>query len=372
MSWDDYHLNTPVFCEPLLVMSGLVSALCERRAVLNPVFYASCTSSGTAGVVENHLTHILGGKWYDDVNPQEIPFREIRKEYAYDEIGGFSRYLSFMHLFDVLLVQTLNASMPGGYGVRRFTDSSGNTVYNSLESLASALSEPLTAPHTLPAGSASNTIVADGSFQVCLNAAWAAQRVRMLKLLRHVSVSNGGFAMRYAYSPESSHSFGASPQEAYDAIPSWTHDDVGFTGQDTPLECRVEYRYLGFNDPDECWTIHSATEIEQITPDHLGCPGTSAGILSFDAVDLRERDENGDPIEDEYHVYPFDPFDMPISSGQNVLVLSNGSFASRGYGTISGIGGTDTVPGRYIRGWQAQNVKVIYDYESYFIFKQGE
>ena len=373
MSWNDYHLNSMVFCEPLVVMRGLVSALCERQAAVSSDFHTSCTTSGSSAVIENRFAHILGGVWYDDVNPKAIPFRKIRKEYAYDEVWGFSRNLSFMHMFDATLFRILNGySRPGGDGLRRFTDSTGNTVYESMESLASALSETLIVPSTIPVESASATIAADSTFQVCLNAAWTAQRVRMLKLLRHVCVCNGGFFMQYAYSPSSLHSFGSSPQEAYDAIPFWTHDSNRFTGAETPLECRVEYRYVSFNDPDERWTIHSATEIEQITPDHQGCQAVSDGILRFDAVDLRERDGNGDPVEDEGCIYPFDPLNMPISSGENTLVLSNGVFASREYGTVSGIGGSDTAPGSYIRGWQAQNVKVIYDYESYFNFKQEE
>ena len=373
MSWNDYHLNTVVFCDPLIVMSGLVSALSERQEVLDSEFHASCTTSGTSAVIENRLTHILGGKWYDDVDPGKIPFRTIRKEYAYDEVWGFSRNLTFMHMFDASLFRLLKGfSRPGGNGLRRFTDSTGNTVYGSLENLASALSEDLIVPSTIPVESTSATIAVDGIFQVCLNAAWAAQRVRMMKLLRHVSVYNGGFIMRYAYSPSILHSYGESPQNAYDMIPFWTHDEFRFIGGETPLECRLEYRHVGFNDPEEQWFIHSATELEQIVPDHQGCPAITTGILRFDAVNPQERDEDGIPLEDGNCSCPFDPLDMPISSGENTLVLSNGVFASRQYGTASGIGGTDTAPGQYIRGWQAQNVKVIYDYESYFNFKQEE
>jgi len=373
MSGDDFHPDTGAFCEPLAIMRVLVSALYERRAVLDAEFHASCTSFGTSAVVEDRLARIFEGKSDESDNggdPRKIPFRMIRKEYAGDEIPGTSRYLSFMHLFDVILIRLLTGySMSAGLGVRRFTDSRGNAVYSSLESLASALSEDLIAPGTIMGNNTSGTIVADGTFQACLNNAWATQRARMLKQLRHVCVTSGGFVMRYAFSPDDERSYGASPQDAYGAIPYWTHENIRFAGWQAPMEFRVEYRHVGFGDPDERWSLHSATELERITPDHQGCPEASAGILRFDAVDPRERDGNGDPVEDEDNTYLFDPFGMPVSSGENTLVLSGGTFASREYGTVSGLGGADTAPGSYIRGWQARNVKVIYDYESYFNFK---
>lgn len=371
--WDDYHLNDPAFCTPLPVMRGLVSALCERREAVDSEFHASCTSSGVSAVVENRLAHILGGEWYDDADLREIPFRKIRKEYAYDEIWGCERNLSFMHVFDAFLIHTLEAhSEVMGYGTRQFTDSAGSTVYGSPEDLASALSERLIAPDTVPAGSSSGAVDADGTLQVCLNAAWAAQRMRMLKLLRRVRVVSGGFTMRYAAAPGDLHSYGASPQDAYDAIPSWSLADTGFAGWETPMGCRVEYRYTGFDAPDERWTIHSAREIAQIVPDHRGCLAASAGFLRFGAVDLRERDETGTPQEDGINTYVFDPLCTSVSSGANTLPLSSGVFASWGYGTASAVGGSGTAPGDYIRGWQAQNVEVVYDYESNFNFKQGE
>ena len=373
MSENDRSFHDPAFCTPLPLMRDLVSALCERREAVDSGFHADCVSSGTSAVVENRLAHILTGEWYDDADPREMPFRKIRREYAYDELHGFSRYLSFMHIFDAFLVHTLEGfSGIMGYGIRQFTDSTGNAVYGSLEGLASALSEPLIAPHTVPAGSSTGTADADSAFQTCLNTAWAAQRVRMLKLLRYVSVSNGGFTMRYVRAPDDDHSFGASPQEAYDAISSWTTSDTGYAGWETPLECRLEYWHTELDAPDERWTVHSAREIARITPDHQGCPTASGGMLRFDAVDLRERDEDGNPVEDEFNTYVFDPLCATVSSGMNTLILSGGVFASWGYGTASGIGGSDTPPGDYIRGWQAQNVKVIYDYESNFNFKQGE
>ena len=371
MGWDDFHLNDPTFCTPLPVMRGLVSALCERREAVDSEFHTSCTSSGSAAVIENSLAHILNGEWYNAADPRKVPFRKIEKEYAYDEIWGYDRNLSFMHMFDAFLLQTLMSySEIMGYGARRFTDSTGTFVYGSLEDLASALSERLIAPHTV--SGASGTVDADNTLQVQLNAAWAAQRTRMLKLLRYVRVVNGGFTMRYAKSPGDLHSFGTSPQDAYDAVSSWSLSDTGFAGWETPLECRVEYWYTGFDAPDERWTVHSAWEITQIIPDHHGCMTASGGTLSFDAVDLRERDENGNPVEDEFNTYVFDPLCTNISSGSNAVVLNNGVFASWEYGSASGIGGPDTAPGDYIRGWQARNIKVIYDYESNYKFKQGE
>jgi len=363
--------NNPTLCTPLSAMRGLVSALCERREAVDSEFHASCTSSGASAVVENRLTHILTGDWCDDADPRKIPFREIRKEYAYDETRGFSRFLSFMHLFDVFLIQTLEEySGIMGYGARRFTDSAGNNIYGSLENLASALSEPLIAPDAVSEGCSS--IATDGAMQISLNAAWAAQRAGMLKLLRYVNVVNGGFVMQYASSPDALHSFGTSPQDAYDAIPYRTISDIGYAGWETSLECRVECRHTGSDAPGERWTIHSSWETARITADYQGCLPASSGALRFDAVDPRERNEYGNPVDDEGNTYVFDPLCATVSSGANTLALNNGVFASWGYGTASGIGGADTAPGNYIRGWQAQNIKIIYDYETNFNFKQGE
>ena len=362
MSWNDYHLNAPMLCTPLPVMQGLVSALCERRELVDPEFHESCTSSGTSAVIENHLAHFLTGEWYDYADPREIPFREIRRESAYDEIWGVSRNLSFMHIFDAFLIHSLD-----NYVYRQFTDSSGNTVYNSIEELASALSESLIIPHTVLEGQSSDTIPSDGTLQVCLNAAWASQRTRMLKLLRYVRAFSGGYMIRRAVSPNGLHGSGASPQEAYNAISYRT-----FHEHDAPPECRLHYKYLEHTDPNECWVTDSSCEPMLITPSHNGCPATPDGSLQFNAVDLRMRDNDGNPMEDEVNTYLFDSLCTTVSSGANTLVLSSGIFASWGYGTASGIGGPDTAPGSYIRGWQALNVKVIYDYESYFNFKQGE
>ena len=367
MGWDDYHLNDPTFCTPLPVMRGLVSALCERREAVDAEFHESCTSSGTSAVIENRLAHILTGEWYDNADPRELPFREIKKEYAFDEVWGFSRRLSFMHIFDALLLQMMEE-----YNARRFTDSTGNTVYETLEHLASALSEPLIVPETVPDNTSFPRIMADGTFQVCLNAAWAAQRTRMLKLLRFVRVTDGGFMMRHALSPSDRHRFGPSPQAAYDAIPEWTLYETEFGGSYGPLECCLSYGYTGFSDPNERWVIDSAWEPVRLTPEHHGCPAAPGGRIMFDAVDLRERDEDGNPVEDEYNTYVFDPLCTTVSSGANTLVLNGGVFASWGYGSASGIGGPDTAADNYIRGWRARNVRVIYDYEQSYDFKEGE
>lgn len=370
-SWDDYCLNAPTLCTPLPVMRGLVSALCERREAVDSTFHASCVSSGASHVIEERLTHILGGGKCDDA-PQKIPFRKIRKEYTFDEIWSISRTVSFMHMFDAFLVNTLGVHAEiMGYRARGFTDSMGNRVYETLDDLASALSEGLVVPGTVPLEITSGMTVTDSSLHICLNAAWAAQRTRMLKLLRYASVSYGGFIMRYASLPDDNASYGASPQDAYGAISSWTLADTRFAGWETPMDCMVDCRYIGSIDPDERWIVHSAWEIAQITPDHQGCLVPSEGRLMFDAVDLQPRDGNGNPV-DNGNTYVFDPLCTTVSSGANTLVLSNNVFASWGYGSASDIGGPDTEPGNYIRGWQARNIQVIYDYETTFNFKQGE
>lgn len=359
MGWDEYHLNAPLFCTPLPVMRGLVSAACERREAVDPAFHASCVSSGSSAVAERCLADMLfcGGA-------TEIPFRRIEKEapsfVPYDI--GVSSHFSFMHMFDAFLRETLE-----GGGQRFFTDSSGSQTYDSLNTVASALSEPLIAPYSFDDRAALN---ADCDFQVVLNAAWASQRTRMLKLLRYVGAGSGGFTMRQATADGAG--YGGTPQSAYDAIRSWTLSDTVFAGWETPLECRLEYHYNDWDVPEERWAADPARETVRITPVFDGCLTTSAGALRFDAVDLRERDEEGEIAEDEYSTYVFDPLRTAVSSGANTLALSGGSFASWGYGSAASVGGSDTTPGQYIRGWQARNAKVVYDYESTFHFKQEE
>jgi hypothetical protein len=357
MGWSDYHLNTPFFCTPLPVMRGLVSAVCERREAVDPAFHASCVLSGSSAVAESCLTDMLFCS-----GTTEIPFRRIEKEapsfVPYDI--GVSRYFSFMHMFDAFLRETLE-----GGGQRNYMDSTGDHAYDSLNSIASALSEPLIAPHSFDDGAEAN---ADGDFQVVLNAAWASQRTRMLKLLRYVGVGSGGFTIRQATADSAG--YGGSPQNAYDAIRSWTLSDTVFAGWETPLECRLEYHSNDWSVPAERWAVESAWEPVLITPFFDGCLSTSAGALRFDAVDLRERDEEGAIVEDEFNTYVFDPLCTTVSSGSNTLVLSSGSFASWEYGSASAVGGSGAAPGQYVRGWQARNVSVVYDYESTFNFKQ--
>ena len=91
-----------------------------------------------------------------------------------------------MHMFDAFLRETLEVN-----GQRVFTDSAGIRTFVLPEELAAALQEPLIAPYSFDDGAASNP---DGDYQVVLNSAWASQRMRMLKLLRYVSVVNGGFS----------------------------------------------------------------------------------------------------------------------------------------------------------------------------------
>lgn len=358
MGWDDYHLNSPYFCTPLPVMRGLVSAVCERREAVDSDFHASCASSGAAAVAESLLTDML---LCDSAG--ETPFREIRKEsrfnVPYGDGAGSGRF-SFMHMFDAFLRETLEEhGQTMGYGQRSFTDSAGSGSYGSPEDLASALSESLIAPRTVASSGA-----ADEDFQVVLNAAWASQRTRMLKLLRYVGVFNGGFAMRHAEAE--GNWYGGTPQGAYDAIASRTVSETEYLGWETPLECRVEYHCNEWDVPEERWAIDAVSETVRLSPLFDGCLETSAGELRFDAVALAEEGGNGSGS------CVFDPLCAAVSSGANTFALSGGVFASWGCGSASSIGGPETAAGWHTRGWQAQNVKVIYDYESTFNFKQGE
>ena len=295
-------------------------------------------------------------------------FRKISKKHLnvvpYDQ--GVSSYFSFMHMFDAFLLRTLDGfSLTAGYGRRYFSDSSGNTEYGSLNSLASALSEPLIAPRSIN----TSATASDDDCQVCLNAAWAAQRTRMLKLLRYVKVEGGGFVMRKAAAQDNA--YGPTPQSAYSGIDSWSLTDVDYAGWETPLACRMEYQYNALSMPEQRWEIFSASEITQITQSFDGCLETATGELCFNATDLRQRNLNGTPYEPEGYVFLFDAMGKPVSSGANTLALSSGVFASWGYGSAN-IGNTGSEESRNVRGWQALNVRIVYDYESAFNFKQGE
>lgn len=358
MSWNDYHLNSPSFCTPLPVMRGLVSALCERREAIDSNFHAACVSSGNSAVMKKRLTDVLFCE-----TDGEIPFREIRKESrSFIPYGGSSHYYSFMHMFDAFLLETIRGfSQVAGYSCRLFGNSSGDTAYNSLESLASALSEPLIAPSSIPA---SSTVATDGHFQILLNAAWAAQRTKMLKLLRYVRLNNGGFMMQYETAAE--HGYGSSPQNAYRAISSWTASNTVFAGWETRLERRVEYHRLSSE-----WAIDNAHLAANISPAFDGCLETPVGSLLFSAADLRSRNEEGIPIDEESTVFPFDAMGTPVSSGLNALILSSGTFASWSRNQVD-VGSSGDEDKYTVTGWQALNVRVIYDYESVFNFKQEE
>lgn len=356
MGWSEYHLDDPGFCMPLPVMRGLVSAVCERRNVVDSEFHESCMSSGMQAVTESCLTEMLFCS-----GAEEIPFREIKKEYAFDPLHGGSRILTFMHMFDHFLFRTLT-EYGGTLDMRCFTDSTGCSAFNSIQALSSELSETPILPETVFPG-ISSAVRTGMDLQVCLNAAWAAQRVRMLKLLRYVGVSNGGLIIRYAEADGYFRS--ESPQGAYDSVPSRTLTDSGFAGGNWDLECRAEYFHDPMNNPDERWVVETVREATVITPDFHGCPATPHGELRFEAV------EPDDDLHDDY-IFPFDPLCTDVSSGTNTLVLSGGSFASWGFGSASGIGGPDSPPGTYVRGWQARNVRVVYDYESTYDFKQEE
>ena len=362
MSWNDYHLNNPSFCTPLPVMRGLVSALCERREAIDSTFHAKCVSSGASAVAESSLSDMLFCE-----SAGEIPFRKIKRESA-DHVpyAGSSRFFSFMHMFDAFLLKTLDGfAQTAGYAYRFFTDSAGIAEYTSLESLASALSEPLIAPRTIHSAGG----FSDGCLQVHLDAAWAVQRTEMLKLLRYVRVRNGGIEVQYAEAKGDL--YGSTPQNAYDAIDSWTLSDMEYAGRDTPLECRLEYHCNTWDVPERRWTINDAREISRITPVFDGCPETPDGTLRFNAVDLRQRDGQGNPVNNETTVYPFDPLGAAVSSGANTLLLNSGVFASWGYGAAD-IGQDGNTEKNTERGWQALNVRIVYDYESVFNFKQEE
>ena len=223
-----------------------------------------------------------------------------------------------------------------------YVDPTG-AVYSSLEQLASS------------AGYSALVPANGGIMERSLNARWAIQRRDMLNKLRYV-MTEGGYAVENAVGENGS---GSTPQEAYDDTASGRSATVD-SSIAPDLRNTVDY----YCHSGGYWHCYSATEITRILPAFDGVPAASAGLMTFSAV---APEADGSPAGDSW-TETFDPLGTTVSSGVNSLTLSGGIFASWGCGSATipaGSSGTE-----YLRGWEARNVQIIYDYNTTFDFRE--
>ena len=333
MSWSDYHLDQPALCTPFPVLRGLISAFGERKEAVDSSFHSSCTVSSGAREAEAAMemanTTLLepGASFQQPRDERDASFRIIGKTDEWHSSG-----FTFMEHFDYEIQRLLNRSA--------YVDASGSE-YHTLEQLASSAGY-------------SALVSPDGSgMRHCLNARWAIQRRDMLCKLRYAQTP-GGFAVERASAEFGS---GNTPQEAYDSLVAsdWT---LSQDSSPAPiLRCCEKYYYY---DGGGYWTLQDACELTRIVPAFAGVPATSVGVMTFSAA---APDEYGDGW-----TRIFDPLCTTISSGMNSFVLSGGVFASWGYGSASIPAGSSGT--KYSRGWQARNVRIIYDYNTTFEFRE--
>ena len=331
MSWSDYHLDHPGFCTPLPVLRGLVSALCERREAVDSGFYSSCTvSSGARAAAYAHQladTVLLAPGVYS-LSPKntedDVLFRPVAR------CSDTNSSYTFMEHFDAEL-ETLVES--GAY-----TDSSG-AVYSSLEQLASS------------AGYSALIAPEGGVMERSLNAGWAVQRRDMLGKLRYVQTEEG-YAVETASAGNAS---GSTPQSAYNNLSGWSVETDSSLSPGLRCSERYYYHSGGY------WHLTDAEEITRILPAFHGITAASAGVLIFEAGAPEEYGSGWTCV--------FDPLGTTISSGVNSFVLSGGVFASWGYGSAT-IPADASVTENYSRGWEARNVRIIYDYNTTFDFRE--
>jgi len=334
--WATYNLVDPHLAPPLPVMRGLVSALCERREAIDSQFHSSCIASSAEKVYEKAWADVILG--YTSLSPEstanDVMLRPVKQNY----VGGESQW-NPMEFFDVELETLVESG--------RFVDaSSGGEPYSSLEQLASSAGySALIQPET-------------DKMRNALNARWAIQRRDMLKKLRYV-YTEGNFAVEYRIAGNTTSP--DSPQAAYNALSGWTTSSSFGYGPD----CSEDYYYH----QDGYWHFYQAAELVKIKPnfDVIGgsnyrdyvLPATE-GIMTFEAGPIEAYGGGYENV--------FSPLCTTVSSGANTFVLSNGVFASWGYGSASALPATSQT--QYMVGWEADNVQIIYDYNSVFNFKE--
>ena len=343
MGWDDYSLKDPTFCQPLRVMQGLVSALAERKFPIIPGAYSSAVHS-SAAYYEGEMNRMLTGQ-----ANVEYPFK-LANRVGTNKIGIFAYQFDYQLRNDIFF-----------WG--KYCDQNGD-VYLSVDDLASRAT-----------GSA---LISAAVFENCLDVKWAKQRQQMLEALRYLKHENSGGDPRLLtmqiYKNDSSHYPFNSVQAAYDDITSWSQSSFVSSG----YPARVYYQYTNWTQ----YNVDSAYEIErmyEVVGDGMYAGGLmfpNSGSLLFDAV------------EPEYgwgaNQYKFNPLNATnVSSGANVLPMQDfivnssqryGSaiFASWGHGSADLSNESCSEDDGYIcTGWQMQNVRIIYDYNSQFEFNQS-
>ena len=337
MGWDTYSLKDPTFCQPLRVMRGLVSALVERRFPLMSGVYSSAINSGSA-YYTSALNRMLNGQAYIDYS-----FRRAARVGTHSANVGI-----FAYEMDYQIDELLR------YGNMQYCDSNG-VVISSVADLAQ-----------LATGSA---LISTSRFENCLDVKWAKQRQKMLEFLHFTTTYSGNLWIE-KYGNSSGGHAAATVQSSYDTLQSntWSRgiDDYNWT----PYRAAIVNYWRDSYDGD--YHVYSAFETTCLSCTYGGIMMPQNGELRFDAV----APSGWGGTSSKFH--PLNTVGTKtIVSGANVLqletVISSGSytdavFASWGHGNANFAGETCANGEDIIAGWQMQNVKIIYDYDSVFEF----
>lgn len=337
MGWDDYSLKDPTFCQPLRVMQGLVSALVERRFPVESGAYSSAINSSSV-YYTNAMNRMLEGQAYID-----YPFKRAAIVGRHSEnVGVFAYEMDYQ----------INEILRGGD--MRYCDSNG-VVISSVADLAQ-----------MATGSA---LITTSRFENCLDVEWAKQRQKMLEFLHFTTtISNSLYIEKHENDNTRS---GATVQDAYNALPAsgWEKHTSRYSW--SPYRAAlVNYHWLEYDNNYIVYSSFETTGLWCIYGGGIMMPQN--GEVHFDAV----APSGWGGTSSKFH--PLNTIGTKtIVSGANVLqlenVISSGSyasavFASWGHGNADLSGESCGVDENIIAGWQMQNVKIIYDYDSVFEF----
>lgn len=338
MGWDTYSLKDPTFCQPLRVMQGLVSALVERRFPVESGAYSSAINFSSA-YYTSAMNRMLEGQAYID-----YPFRRVARVGTHSANVGI-----FAYEMDYQIDELLR------YGNMQYCDSNG-VVISSVADLAQ-----------MATGSA---LISTSRFENCLDVKWAKQRQKMLEFLHFTTTDVGGLWIEKRDNDNTRS--GATVQDAYNALPAsgWDKHTSRYNTW-TPYRAAIVNYYRNNYETD--YYVYSAFETTCLSCTYGGgIMMPQNGELRFDAV----APSGWGGTSSKFH--PLNTVGTKtIVSGANVLqlenVISSGSYAdavfgSWGYGNAN-LGGESCAQGEdIIAGWQMQNVKIIYDYDSVFEF----
>jgi len=338
MGWDTYSLKDPMFCQPLHVMRGLVSALVERRFPVVSGAYSSAINSGSA-YYTSALNRMLNGQAYI-----EYPFKRVARVGTHSANVGI-----FAYEMDYQIDELLN------YGNMQYCDSNG-FVISSVADLAQ-----------MATGSA---LISTSRFERCLDVEWAKQRQKMLEFLHFTTTDSGGLWIDKDENDNTRS--GATVQSAYNDLPAngWSSRTHRYTDIAPERAAIVNY-YRNSWDTD--YYIYSAYETTCLSCTYGGgILMPQNGELRFDAV----APSGWGGTSSKFHPLN-NTGTKTIVSGANVLqletVISSGNYASAVFGSWghgnANLGAESCAQGEdIIAGWQMQNVKIIYDYDSVFEF----